>query len=267
VLIAEFCASDGAKGCHPGQHDGEASAWDRVRQTICEQGPLSAPALGSRLGLTPAEVRRHLDLHAEKTTAEEWASAGRRCWPARARTLPEAGHPVLDSDYDDADTSALSFRAQHAGANVAVEFARTQRRAPSAVCRTARHGGRTGHRPLAGTFEGTRRRGFAASTRPEAAGMHQAGVCSCSKCIARFSTSQPSSRALCDAEIDAFWRLFVVHVQRVTTFAHGELVCTMSSGSVPFPSLHCFSPPPLMKGPLHERYGRAQPGPEVPRGL
>jgi DNA-binding transcriptional ArsR family regulator len=40
----------------------EARTRDRVRRAISEDGPLTAADLASRLGLTPAAVRRHLDL-------------------------------------------------------------------------------------------------------------------------------------------------------------------------------------------------------------
>src|SRR5680860_1808518 len=75
---------------------------DRFRQTIFEHGPLTAAALASRLGLTPAGVRRHLGLLAEQGVIEErelaTAGAAGRGRPARAYVLSEAGHAGMGSD-------------------------------------------------------------------------------------------------------------------------------------------------------------------------
>jgi len=232
VLIADRRVSDGADGSNPGPHGVEARTRDRVRQTISEQGPLTAAALASRLGLTPAAVRRHLDLLAEQGAIEERAPAdaggsGRgRGRPARAYILSEAGHAGLDSDYDDVATSALRFLAEHAGADAVGEFAR-ERSAElearyAAQLATAGEDVTARAQALATALSAD---GFAASTRPVAAGTPLAGVqlrqghCPVQHVVAQFP-------AFCDAETDAFSRLLGVHVQRLATLAHGEHVCT-----------------------------------------
>jgi len=232
VLIADRRVSDGADGSNPGPHGVEARTRDRVRQTISEQGPLTAAAVASRLGLTPAAVRRHLDLLAEQGAIEERAPAdaggsGRgRGRPARAYILSEAGHAGLDSDYDDVATSALRFLAEHAGADAVGEFAR-ERSAElearyAAQLATAGEDVTARAQALATALSAD---GFAASTRPAAAGTPLAGVqlrqghCPVQHVVAQFP-------AFCDAETDAFSRLLGVHVQRLATLAHGEHVCT-----------------------------------------
>lgn len=232
MLIADRRVSDGADGSNPGPHGVEARTRDRVRQTISEQGPLTAAAVASRLGLTPAAVRRHLDLLAEQGAIEERAPAdaggsGRgRGRPARAYILSEAGHAGLDSDYDDVATSALRFLAEHAGADAVGEFAR-ERSAElearyAAQLATAGEDVTARAQALATALSAD---GFAASTRPVAAGMPLAGVqlrqghCPVQHVAAQFP-------AFCDAETDAFSRLLGVHVQRLATLAHGEHVCT-----------------------------------------
>jgi predicted ArsR family transcriptional regulator len=104
-------------GSNPGPQGLGARTRDRVRQTISEHGPITAAALTSRLGLTPAAVRRHLALLAEQSAIEERE-------PVRAYILSEAGHLGMDSDYDDVATSALRFLAEHAGADAVNAFAR-----------------------------------------------------------------------------------------------------------------------------------------------
>jgi len=67
--------------------------------------------------------------------------------------------------------------------------------------------------------------GFAASTRPVGTGTPLAGVQLCQgHCPVQHVAAQ--FPAFCDAETDAFSRLLGVDVQRLTTLAHGEHVCT-----------------------------------------
>src|ERR1035437_3352977 len=128
MFITDQPVSGRAVGSNPAPHVLEAGTRDRVRQAISEDGPLTATALACSLGLTPAAVRRHLDLLVEKGAIEEHepatAASRGRGRPARAYVLSEAGHVGMDSDYDDVATSALRFLAEHAGEEAVSEFAR-----------------------------------------------------------------------------------------------------------------------------------------------
>jgi len=238
VLIADHGSTDAADGSNPEPQGLGPCTRDRVRPTIAEHGPITAAALASRLGLTPAAVRRHLDLLAEQGAVEqrETASVGGRGRgrPARAYILSEAGHAGMVSDYADVATSALRFLTEQAGADAVGAFARQ---------RNADLEARYAAQVAAGGDDVTARAdalaaaltadGFAASTRPVEAGTPLAGVqlrqghCP----VQHVATAFP---AFCDAETDAFSRLLGVHVQRLTTLAHGEHVCTtfipMSAG-------------------------------------
>jgi len=232
VLIADHRLSDGADGSNPGPQGLGARTRDRVRQTIAEDGPLTAAALASRLGLTPAAVRRHLDLLAEQGAIEERqpASAGGsgrgRGRPARAYILSEAGHAGMDSDYDDVATSALRFLAEHAGADAVDAFVRERNaelEARYAVQLAAAGQDVTARAQALATA--LTADGFAASTRPVGAGTPLAGVQLCQgHCPVQHVAAQ--FPAFCDAETDAFSRLLGIDVQRLTTLAHGEHVCT-----------------------------------------
>ena len=230
MLIADPHSSDRAPGPNPGSHGLEARTRDRVRQAISEHGPLTAAALASRLGLTPAAVRRHLDLLVGQGVIEEHEPAGAagrgRGRPARAYILSEAGHAAMNSDYDDVATSALRFLAHHAGADAVDEFVRE---------RTAEIEGRYAAQLAASGGDVTDRAealataltadGFAASTRPVRQGTPLAGVQLCQgHCPVQHVAAQFPQ--FCDAETDAFSRLLGVHVQRLATLAHGEHVCT-----------------------------------------
>jgi len=208
----------------------EARTRDRVRQAISEDGPLTAAALASRLGLTPAAVRRHLDLLIEKGAIEEHEAgtpaARRRGRPARAYVLSEAGHLGMDSDYDDVATSALRFLAQQAGKEAVGEFARERiaefEQRYAAEISAAGDDVASRAEVLAAALTAN---GFAASNRPVRTGTPLAGVQLCQgHCPVQHVAAEFPQ--FCDAETDAFSRLLGVHVQRLATLAHGEHVCT-----------------------------------------
>ena len=232
MFIADRHDSACADGANPGPHVLDARTRDRVRRTISEHGPVTAAALASSLGLTPAAVRRHLDVLAvqgaieEREPAATGAAARGRGRPARAYILSEAGHAGMDSDYDDVATSALAFLAEHAGADAVGVFARErnaeleQRYAAQLANAGQDVTARAEALATALTADG-----FAASTRPVGAGTPLAGVQLCQgHCPVQHVAAQ--FPAFCDAETDAFSRLLGVHVQRLATLAHGEHVCT-----------------------------------------
>jgi predicted ArsR family transcriptional regulator len=238
VFITDQAISDRAPGdsdrapvepdCAP--HVLEARTRDRVLQSISEDGPLTATALATRLGLTPAAVRRHLDLLVDKGDIEEHepaTSGGRgRGRPARAYVLSEAGHIGMDSDYDEIATSALRFLAEHAGEEAVGDFARERIAEFEARYATllATSGEDVTARAQALATALTAN-GYAASTRPVGAGTPLAGVQLCQgHCPVQHVAAEFPQ--FCDAETDAFSRLLGVHVQRLATLAHGEHVCT-----------------------------------------
>ena len=230
MLITHRRGSEGTDGSTHGPNGVETRTWDRVQQLLAEDGPLTAADLASRLGLTPAAVRRHLDLLAEQGAIEEreLATAGGRGRgrPARAYVLSEAGHAGMSSDYADVATSALRFLAEHAGADAVGEFARErgaqlERRYATQLPST---GGdvRARAEALASVLSAD---GFAATIRSAGAGLPVAGVqlrqghCPVLHVAAEFP-------AFCDVETEAFSRLLGVDVERRTTLVRGEHVCT-----------------------------------------
>jgi predicted ArsR family transcriptional regulator len=232
VFIEANRITDSADGCTPGQHGLEARTRDRVRQTISEHGPLTAAALASLLGLTPAAVRRHLDLLAERGDIQERepATSGalgrRRGRPARAYVLSEAGHAAMGSDYGHVATSALRFLAEHAGAEAVGAFAHERNHELEAryAVKLAGVGSDVTARAEA-LAQALTADGFAASTRPVGAGTPMAGVQLCQgHCPVQHVAAEFPQ--FCDAETDVFSRLLGVHVQRLATLAHGEHVCT-----------------------------------------
>ncbi len=230
MLITDHRASIGVDSPNSASPGRESRTKDRVRQTIAEDGPLSAADLASRLSLTPAAVRRHLDLLALNGTIEESqspAAPGRgRGRPARAYILSEVGHAGMESDYAELASSALRFLAEHVGAGAVNEFARERggklKARYAAQLGTAGADVTTRAQALATALSAD---GFAASTRPVGEDAPTAGVqlrqghCP----IQRVATQFP---AFCDAEAEVFSQLLGVRVQRQGTLVQGEHLCT-----------------------------------------
>src|SRR5215469_9703610 len=102
----------------------------RVARLILEHGPSTAASLGTRLGLTPAAIRRHLDnLLADglvETTVARMQRGRGRGRPARLFAVTDAGRSAFEHAYDDLATSALRFLAETSGPAAVAKFARRQ---------------------------------------------------------------------------------------------------------------------------------------------
>ena len=119
-----------AIGAAAGSGVPERSTRARIARLILENGPVPAAALSTRLGLTPAAIRRHLDnLHAdgmiEVRSARRPASRGRGR-PAKLFVITDAGRSAFEHTYDDLATSALRFLAEVAGPEGIAEVAPRQ---------------------------------------------------------------------------------------------------------------------------------------------
>jgi predicted ArsR family transcriptional regulator len=213
----------GQLGAHAGA---EQSTRARIARLILENGPVTAAALGTSLGLTPAAVRRHLD-HLlregmiETRMARVYGNRGRGR-PARMFAITDAGRSAFEHAYDDLAASALRFLAERAGPEAVSEFARRQvaeleRRYRPAVASA----------PLADRVralaEALSVDGYAASasTRPGPSAGEQ--LCQHHCPVAHVAAEYPQ---LCEAETEAFGRLLGTPVQRLATIARGDGICT-----------------------------------------
>lgn len=221
---------------------------DRVRQTLAQDGPVTAADLAAGLGLTPAAVRRHLDALAEQDAIEEYdpavadADSRGRGRPARSYVLTETGHAGLEHHYDDLAAAALRFLAEHSGADAVATFARE--RGEALVGRYAARVAAAGDSVTARTkalAAALTEDGFAASVRPvdaglpapapsatitqlPATGLPAPGLQLCQgHCPVRHVASE--FPAVCEAEAEAFSQLLGVRVDRQATMAGGEHLC------------------------------------------
>jgi predicted ArsR family transcriptional regulator len=207
----------------------------RVARLILEHGPISASALGQRLGLTPAAVRRHLDhllteemIEVRRSRPHATRGRGR---PAKLFVITDAGRSAFEHAYDDLASNALRFLAETAGPDVIAELARRQvadleRRYAPAVAR-----GDLASRVQA-LAEALSADGYAASAGPAPAVGPSAGgeqLCQHHCPVAHVAAEFPQ---LCEAETEAFGRLLGTPVQRLATIAHGDGICTTHVTSV-----------------------------------
>jgi predicted ArsR family transcriptional regulator len=207
-----------------GPSHAERTTRARVARLILEHGPISASALGQRLGLTPAAVRRHLD----NLLAEEMIEVRRsrphaargRGRPAKLFVITDAGRSAFEHAYDDLATSALRFVAEQLGDQAVEEFSRRQ-----LGDLEARYGAAIRAVPpqqrVRALAEALSADGYAAAAGTAPAGGQQ--LCQHHCPVAHVATSFPQ---LCEAETAAFARLLGVPVQRLATIAHGDGVCT-----------------------------------------
>jgi len=210
-----------ARPAHSGTERGTRA---RVARLILENGPITAFALSSRLGLTPAAIRRHLDaLLAERMIevrkARTYGTRGRGR-PAKLFAITDAGRSAFEHAYDDLATNALRFLARIRPEAVA-EFAREQVADLEWRYRTAVQAAAPADRveALAGALTAD---GYAASAGVSPSGGGQQ-LCQHHCPVAHVAAEFPQ---LCEAETEAFGRLLGTPVQRLATIAHGDGICT-----------------------------------------
>jgi predicted ArsR family transcriptional regulator len=215
---------------HPGS---ERSTRARVARLILEYGPASAAGLSSRLGVTPAAIRRHLDnlladgmIEAREARCYGGRSRGR---PARLFAITDAGRSAFEHAYDDLATSALRFLAEKAGPAAVAEFARRKIADLEARYRPVVDAAPAELRVQA-LAEALSADGYAASARVAPAvakGDAEVGggeeLCQHHCPVAHVAAEFPQ---LCEAETEAFGRLLGTAVQRLATISRGDGICT-----------------------------------------
>ena len=220
----------GAAGV-PQNAETDASTRHRVASSILEHGPSTAVELAERLGLTPAAIRRHLDVllaagHLEAREQRVYGARGRGR-PAKVFVLTDAGRSVFYTAYDDLAIEALEFLATSAGPDAVTRFAEArmaeseerywERMANAAPATT----------PAQALAVALSEDGYVASTLPSAIGEQ---LCQHHCPVAHVAERFPQ---ICEVETAAFSRLLGVHVQRLATIAHGDGVCTTHVPNVP----------------------------------
>ncbi|MEV0246569.1 metalloregulator ArsR/SmtB family transcription factor [Nocardia sp. NPDC050712] len=205
-----------------------------IVQLLLEDGPITATAIGTRLGLTPAGVRRHLDAlidsgQARASRSAPWQQKGRGR-PAKQYQLTAVGRGRLGHAYDDLAGAAIRQLGEIGGEQAIAEFARKRARTIvagiDAVEEHTAHNTEAKAEEIAEAFTDA---GFAASTRKVGAGVQ---ICQHHCPVAHVAEEFPQ---LCEAELEAFRDLLGTHVQRLATIANGDCACTTHVPLLPIP--------------------------------
>ena len=199
----------------------DLSTREAVARSVLENGPSTAVVLGERLGLTPAGIRRHLDLLVADGVLEardpHSALSRGRGRPSKVFMMTDSGRQQFEHSYDDLAVSALKFMSSQSGEQMVQAFADSRaedikRKAEVALAKRS-------HKSEAlATF--LTEQGYAASIEVRANGEE---LCQHHCPIAHVAAEFPQ---LCEAETEAFSQILGTHVQRLATIAHGDGVCT-----------------------------------------
>lgn len=204
------------------QHAGEdIRTRDAIARSILENGPSTASTLSQRLSLTPAGIRRHLDLLVSDGILEardpRVGSTRGRGRPSKVFLMTDEGRSQFEHSYDDLAVAALKFMATNSGDHLVTAFAESraediERKATPYLAKRAKK------IDALATF--LTEQGYAASVEKRGTGEE---ICQHHCPIAHVAAQYPQ---LCEAETQAFSRLLGTHVQRLATIAHGDGVCT-----------------------------------------
>jgi predicted ArsR family transcriptional regulator len=206
-----------------------------VARAILEGGPATAIDLASRLEITPAGVRRHLDslvnegvLQAREPHLSSLAGRGRGR-PAKVFVMTDDGREKFEHSYDDLAVMAIRFMSTRLGEGVVTEFARyraddLERRSISPSNSPSKnsiknHGENKSNR-ITSLAKFLTKDGYAATVHRRNLGDE---ICQHHCPIAHVAAEYPQ---ICEAETEAFARILGTHVQRLATIAHGDGVCT-----------------------------------------
>lgn len=204
---------------------GEGHTREAVIKLLLEEGPITATAIGKRLGLTPAGVRRHLDALIESGEARAarsapWQQKGRGR-PAKQFQLTAQGRGKLGHAYDDLAGAAMRQLREVGGDKAIVEFARKRvGTIVAGIDRLARHTPEETAAKAEEIADAFAEAGFAASTRKVGAGVQ---ICQHHCPVSHVAEEFPE---LCAAELEAFKEILGTHVQRLATIANGDCACT-----------------------------------------
>jgi len=199
----------------------DLSTRDAVARSVLENGPSTAVVLGERLGLTPAGIRRHLDLLVADGILEarepHQALTRGRGRPSKVFVMTDSGREKFEHSYDDLAVAALKFMSAQSGEHLVKAFAQSraddiERKGSVALAK------KSNKSEALATF--LTEQGYAASIESRPLGEQ---LCQHHCPIAHVAAEFP---ALCEAETEAFSRILGTHVQRLATIAHGDGVCT-----------------------------------------
>jgi predicted ArsR family transcriptional regulator len=199
----------------------DLSTREAIARSVLENGPSTAVTLGERLGLTPAGIRRHLDLLVldgvlEAREPHQALSRGRGR-PSKVFVMTDEGREKFEHSYDYLAVAALRFISAREGAHLVSEFAQSR---ADEIARKAIPILTKAKNKSAALADFLTEEGYASTIHSRGQGEE---LCQHHCPIAHVASEFPQ---LCEAETELFSKLLGTHVQRLATIAHGDGVCT-----------------------------------------
>ncbi len=189
------------------------------------EGPTTAGHIGTRLGISAAGVRRHLDAlidagDAESNAAASWQHSGRGR-PAKRYQLTAAGRGKLGHTYDDLAAAAMRQLREIGGDEAVRTFARRRIDTILAGVDDTVDGdveAAADHVAAALTDAG-----YATTTTRVTGPIDGVQICQHHCPVSHVAAEFPE---LCEAEKQAFADILGTHVQRLATIVNGDCACT-----------------------------------------
>lgn len=194
-----------------------------VMALLLKEGPLTASALGDKLGLSAAGVRRHLDILIEEGSAEgidrRVGRAGRGR-PAKHFRLTDHGRSQFGHAYDDLAAQALDALRDVGGSEAVKHFARHRINQIVAEVSDSLEQETDQQAKASALAAALDEHGYAATVTQAGQGVQ---ICQHHCPVAHVAAAHPE---LCEVEQEVFSALLGTHVQPLATIAEGHGICT-----------------------------------------
>lgn len=212
----------------PAAHVSDGHTRSAIIQMLL-QGPVTASAIGERLGISAAGVRRHLDAlieagDAQAAAAAAWQHTGRGR-PAKRYRLTAAGRAKLGHTYDDLAAAAMRQLREIGGDDAVRTFAR--RRIDTILSGVTDGVDGVESDGVESTAErvadALTEAGYATTTARVSGPIDGVQICQHHCPVSHVAEEFPE---LCEAEREAFSEILGTHVQRLATIVNGDCACT-----------------------------------------
>ena len=199
-----------------------------IVRLLLESGSITAAEIGSKLGISAAGVRRHLDVlvdggDAESHPAAAWQHAGRGR-PAKRYRLTAAGRAKLEHAYDDLASAAMR-QLREIGGDQAVE--RFARRRIDTILAGVQPAGSDDDAAVEQAAErvadALTDAGYVTTTTRVGGPIQGIEICQHHCPVSHVAQEFPE---LCEAEKQAISEVLGTHVQRLASIVNGDCACT-----------------------------------------
>lgn len=208
----------------PSVQDGQTRR--EIVRLLLESGSITAAEISTKLDISAAGVRRHLDVlvdggDAESQPAAAWQHAGRGR-PAKRYRLTPAGRAKLEHTYDDLASAAMRQLREIGGDEAVRTFARRRIDTILAGVSAADADGEVAD-AAEQVADALSQAGYATTTTKVGGPLRGIQICQHHCPVSHVAQEFPE---LCEAEQQAISEVLGTHVQRLATIVNGDCACT-----------------------------------------